>query len=724
MSDNLYSSAWYRVADLHPRLRSHARIHRHLYRGEVWYVMQDQATGRFHRYTVAANFLIGLMDGTRSMQQIWDAALLRLGSDVPHQQEVIKLLSDLHRADVLQSDVAPDGDEYHRRRQQTSMNRSKQDYGNPLSLRFSLFDPDRLLNKITPYLGWLVSPGVFLLALAVIGYALMLAVTHWSELADGVIDRVFIFYNLLLMALLYPVIKILHEFGHAIAIKRYGGEVHEMGLMLLMLMPIPYVDATAANALPNKYQRMVTGAAGILVEIVIASLALLAWVHLSPGLPRAVAYDIVLITGVSTLIFNGNPLLRYDGYYILADALEIPNLGQRANAYFGYCLNRYVFGVEGMEAPHLARGEAGWLFGYAIASFFYRMFVTLSIVLTIAGQYFVIGVLLAFWSVYSMMLLPALIRISQLLNSPALRQKRWRSIATGVGLAVVVVVLFGVLPFPFFTSVQGIVWASEQSQVRAGVNAQITRVVASPMQMVKKGDVLFECEDPLLAASVRQNQAELDELQIRYNANLENSRINTNIISQQLAQAQQVLIMSQQRLAQLTIRSPGDGIFILDTPQDVSGRYVQRGDLLAYVNDTADATVRLVLPQDAVERVHRSSTRIEIRSADHLSAIIEAHIAREVPAATDQLPSVSLSLQGGGTIGINPGSQERAGEGGMRSEVRAVERLFVMDLKLPAGTHLSNLGSRVYVRFTHQPEPLAQQWLRAGRRLLLNRFNI
>ena len=719
MSEHLYSSAWYRVADLHPRLRSHARVHRHLYRGEVWYVMQDQATGRFHRYTAAANYLIGLMDGTRSMQQIWDAALLRLGSNVPHQEEVIRLLSDLHRADILQSDVAPDVDELHRRRKQVAKNRTRQDYGNPLSLRFPVLDPDRLLNRITPWLGWLVGWRGLLLGLPVLAYALLLGVSHWSELADGLAERVFILYNLLLMALLYPIIKILHEFGHAVAIKRYGGEVHEMGVMLLMLMPIPYVDATAANALSNKYQRMITGAAGILVEVFIAALALVAWVHLSPGLARAVAYDTILITGVSTLIFNGNPLLRYDGYYILADYLEIPNLGQRANDYFGYCLNRTLFGVEGVEAPQLGRGEARWLFWYAIASFCYRMFVTMSIVLTIAGQYFLIGGLLAIWSVYSMMLLPALIKISQMLSSPALRQKRWRSIASGLGLVVTVVLLFGVLRFPSSTSVQGIIWAPEQSLVRAGVNAQILRVVAAPMQPVKKGDILFECEEPLLLASMHQNQAELEELQIRYNANLETSRLNAALLQKQLAQAEAVLAMSRERVAQLTIRSPVDGLFIVDTPQDMTGRFVQRGQLLAYVNQAADPVVRLVLPQDAVERVHRSATHIDIRTADHPSDVIAAHISREVPAATDQLPSVSLSLQGGGTIGINP-----VGEAQERGEVRALERLFIMDLQLPPGSHLSNLGSRVYVRFSHAPEPLARQWWRAGRRLLLNRFNI
>ena len=360
MSQSLFSTSWYRVASIRPRLRNHAQIHRHIYRDSVWYVLQNHSTGKFHRFTPVANLIIGLMDGRRTLQEIWDIACDRLGDEVPTQDEVIKLLSDLHRADVLQSDAPPDLKELQQRRIKHVRMRWKQYLGNPLSLRIPLFDPDRMLNRlmplVRPLLGWRGTALWF----AVVGWAVILIAMHWTELSGDVIDRVFSVENLLLIWFVFPLIKALHELGHAIATKIDGGEVHEMGIMLLVLMPIPYVDASSATAFRDKRSRMLVGAAGMLLEIFIAALAVFAWVNLEPGIERAIAYDVILVAGVSTLLFNANPLLRYDGYYILADWLEIPNLAQRSNEYLGYLVNRYLFGLEGGRSPTAARGEPGW----------------------------------------------------------------------------------------------------------------------------------------------------------------------------------------------------------------------------------------------------------------------------------------------------------------------------------------------------------------------------
>ena len=136
--------------------------------------------------------------------------------------------------------------------------------------------------------------------------------------------------------------KALHECGHGFATKVLGGEVHEAGIILLALMPVPYVDASAASAFRSKGQRVLVGAGGMLVELFLASLALFVWLLVEPGPVRAVAWNVMLIGGVSTLVFNANPLLRFDGYYILADAIDIPNLGSRANAWLGWTAERHL----------------------------------------------------------------------------------------------------------------------------------------------------------------------------------------------------------------------------------------------------------------------------------------------------------------------------------------------------------------------------------------------
>src|SRR6266850_2293992 len=282
MAQQLMSASWYRVAELRPRLRSHFRIHRHRYRGGRWYVLQDRMSRRTHRFDARAYFVIGLMNGQRSMQSIWDAALERYGDEAPTQEEV-----------------------------------------------FPLLDPDRFLERWLAWYRPLFGPLGALVWLAVVGWGAFTAVQHWNELTHDLSSRVLAPENLLVMGLVFPVLKALHELGHACAVRAWGGEVHEMGIMFLVLMPVPYVDASAANAFAEKRRRVVVGAAGMIVEVFIAALALALWLELQPGIARAVLFNVMLIAGVSTVLFNANPLLRFDGYYILSDLIEIPNLRQR-----------------------------------------------------------------------------------------------------------------------------------------------------------------------------------------------------------------------------------------------------------------------------------------------------------------------------------------------------------------------------------------------------------
>ena len=332
MSDTLYSPSWYRVADLKPRLRRHLQIRRHRYRDETWYVLQDYAAGKAHRLNPVSYYLVGLMDGTRSIQQIWDLALDKLGDEVPTQEEIIRLFGELHAADVLQCDIPPEAAELQQRFEKQQRRELMQRFMNPMALRFPLLDPERFLTSTLSAVRWLFTPAGFLLWLAVIALAAVQAGLHWEELSRDVTDRVLAPSNLLLLFFVFPVVKALHELGHGYAVKRWGGEVHEMGVMLLVLMPVPYVDATASWEFREKSRRMVVGAAGMMVELFVAAFALFLWIALEPGLLRAVMYNVMLIAGVSTVLFNGNPLLRFDGYYIFADWLEIPNLASRSKS--------------------------------------------------------------------------------------------------------------------------------------------------------------------------------------------------------------------------------------------------------------------------------------------------------------------------------------------------------------------------------------------------------
>ena len=185
MAQSLFSPAWYRVAALKPKLRAHARVHRHQYRGETWYVLQDLSSERFHRFSPAAYLIIGLMDGEATVQQIWERALAQLGDDAVSQDEVIQLLGQLHAADVLLCDVPPDTAEVFRRRERQAYSRLAKRALSVFAWQIPLYDPDRLLDRLLPFVRPLLGWAGLALWCVVVGAAAVLARLRVPDATHG-----------------------------------------------------------------------------------------------------------------------------------------------------------------------------------------------------------------------------------------------------------------------------------------------------------------------------------------------------------------------------------------------------------------------------------------------------------------------------------------------------------------------------------------------------------
>jgi len=258
MAIPLLSTSWYRVADRRPKLRSHARMHRHRYRGELWYLLQDPASSRVHRFTPAARLLISLMDGTRTVARLWEIANRRLGENAPTQDEMIQLLGQLHAADLLQSDVTPDVAELFSRGAREDRARHRRSYANPMALRIPLWDPDAFLNRTKDWISRIWSGWGAILWLAVVLPAVFLVPAHWPELTNNFTDRVLALDNLVVLYLAFPALKALHELGHATATKAGGGEVHD----------IRYSDIAMKNVRrPFDINMLYNGNAGLVTDV-------------------------------------------------------------------------------------------------------------------------------------------------------------------------------------------------------------------------------------------------------------------------------------------------------------------------------------------------------------------------------------------------------------------------------------------------------------------------
>ncbi len=713
MADSLFSDSWYRVAHLKPRLRAHVDINRHVYRGEVWYVIQDDATGRYHRFNRHAYAIIGLMNGRRTLDDIWHSAGEKLGEDMPSQDDVLDLLAQLNRADITQTNTIPDIGELSERRRKDIRNKWLAMIKSPLAVKFPLYDPEDFLERtaiVGRYLyNWLSA----FIWLAAIAWALTQAAYHWPELTGNLADRVLATENLLLLWLVYPCVKLVHEFGHAYAVKRWGGEVHEMGLMFLIFMPIPYVNASASATFRNKYQRMLVSAAGIMSEAFIAAIGMWVWVQAEPGVVRSIAFNTMLIAGVSTVFFNGNPLLRFDAYYVLADWLEIPNLAARGNRQVAYLCKYYLLGLTDEVRPAYSRREARWMVGYALTSFAYRVLITFTIVFFIVQQLFFIGVLLAAWSIYNMFVKPLLGMARFLLMDSKLHGRRPRAIGVAVSVVGLVTALLFAVPAPHFTVAQGVFWASEEAQVHAETRGFLRQVHVRSGSRVRRGQRLFTLYNHELDSNIQEAEGLLEEVRARYQIALAEQRNSeAAVLLDEIGHARLRLEKLRGERDNLTIYSPRDAVFSLALPPGSENTLVHRGKLLGYLLEPGDYLVRVAVDQADAEAIRSDLQQVTVRLAERVYRELDAQLVRAAPGAQKNLPSPALSVNGGGEFILDPAAKD-----GSESFVS----LFTFDVSVP-DLPIQRIGERVYARFRHTPEPIGFRVYRALRRLVLSKL--
>lgn len=712
MAEFLFSSHWYRVANLHPRLRSHVRVSRQFYRDRLWFFLQDQTSGRNHRVNQSAYQFVGRMDGGRTVQEIWDVLMEELGEGAPTQDEAIQILCQLSDADLLQCETTPDVAELFRRRDERSSKR-RQSMINPLAFRVPLLDPTRTLDRMLPFVRWLFHPVMLLTWLALVAFAAVIACSNWPALSSQASVHMLTPRYLLLLWLSYPIIKAIHELGHAFAVRVWGGQVHEMGLTLFLLVPVPYVDASASAAFREKYQRMAVAAIGIMVELFLAAIATIVWLNVEDGVIRDIAFVTMVVGGVSTVLFNGNPLLKFDGYYIFSDAFDLPNLAQRSQAYILYLVQRYLLQIGSASSPAANSAERAWLLGYGLASWLYRLFVTLLIVFWIGAKSALLGIAAGLWIAINMVVTPLVKAFQFLLTSPRLGMRRTRAWSIAGGALAMTASLLWFVPMPLATTVDGVVWLPEQSHIRAGTDGFIDRILIRDGALVQKGDILLEMSDPALEVRRKELLANLAVLEVSYQDAVVTNPVRAQGVLQEKARLVGDLNEIENRLAELIVYSPTAGKFVMPHGQDIVHNFIVKGTVLAHVLTSDNLKVRAAVTQEDVTLVRTQTRGAQVTLKEHQGEPLMAVIMHEVPAAVHELPSAAMADRAGGHFVTDPADPK-----GMRT----LEPIFLFDLELPE-THTERVGGRAWVRFDHGSEPLIGRIHRALQQLLLRHFS-
>lgn len=710
----LFSESWHRVAQQRIRLRPSVSVHKQYFRGELWHVAHDTYGDQYFRFRPEAWDFIARLDGTETVETIWKDCLSRNQDGAPGQNEVVQMLAQLYNGNLIISDVSADVVQLFERLKTRKAREWKARIFGIFFLRVPLWDPDNFLNRTLPWLRPLLSPFGALLWLAVFIAGLVVAFSNWGELSSqsaGVLDP----SNLPLLYLSFTIAKLLHEMGHAYAVKRFGGEVHRMGLTLLVFTPVPFVDATAAWAFRERWKRVWVGSAGMIAELFLAALAAFVWVNTGPGVVNGIAYNIMMVASVSTLLFNLNPLLRFDGYYILADVTDSPNLQPRSARQWFHWIERFAYGGKLSRSPAASRGDSVWLGSFGLLSWVYRIFITFTIILFVADKFFGLGFLAAVLTIIGFIVMPLYKGVCYLLAEPRIERVRMRAWLVTAGFLAALVILLGVIPFPNHFRAPGVV-KSGNSQYLITESSGLVAQMAVGSEQVQADQLLFEMENPELELQIRNLRAELAQVEAMQRQSMTLAPVELAPLAERRRVVEVKLADRQARQDALRMKAPTDGRLIVFKEHQFNGRWLPRGTVVGELISGHDwEFLAVVAQEDAGKLFDEGTTGLEVRFRGSSGQVFTPERVRLVPGQQNFLPSPALGWPAGGAVRV-----DESDRGGMR----VYEPYFLVVGYLPPEAQGLWHGRTGVARFDVPPEPLLSQWSRRLRQLLQRRFQL
>jgi putative peptide zinc metalloprotease protein len=714
-----FSPLWHRIRALRPRLRPHVQITRQHYRGRRWHVVHDPTSNQFYRLNPIAHEMVGMLDGKRSVEEIWNISLQRHGDAAPTQGETLELVSQLYNSNLLAADVTPETEQLLRRGRERFKKKAASQAIGIMYFRMRLFNPDRMLTWLEPIMRPILNRWGFLAWCAWIGLGLYFLIPNLGDLMSG-FESALAPSNWGWLIVVFIVSKALHETGHGVICKRFGGQVPEFGMMLLVLFPAPYVDASACWAFSNKWRRMAVGAGGMIFELALATAAVLVWVNADGGLVKQIAYNVIFTASISTVLFNANPLMRFDGYYILSDLLEVPNLMQRSMNQIKFYFQRYVYRIKDARPPTTVGAERVILTIYGIAALAYRIFLFVSITLFVMGKLFALGLILAAWTAAMWFILPVGKFVHWLATSPQLTEFRPRAIVTTLLMIGAGLFLLGGVPVPEHRRAPGVVECEQRSGVFFGVDGFVETVHKRIGDRVEEGEPILTLANPSLLAQRDVDVAELARLESLVGQAMMESPQAAPTIRRSARAQREHLARVEEWIEKLVVRAPHDGVIVSRDPAELAGRFVTRGDALCEVVDLDDLHVTAAMStvvagplQDLVEQGKPFGTDVRMRSDPHMEH--QASSVTLIEVGQRVIPHASLGFQGGGDIATDP--QDQYG-------LVANKAQFLAEISLATEVWNARPGERVVVRFTLPKRSLLGQWAGRLQRMVQGRVNL
>ena len=710
-----FHDQWYRIKDLRVGLRSGTQVQEQTYRKEVWLVLHEPAHNGFFRARPDTYARIKALRPDHSLGHIWEEQTRLDPATAPGQEAFFDLISALYRANLLYVEGGVSETQLLERAIRKKQKPLPAKISETLFFRIPLLDPDPFLSRHRRLIASLFSTpavalvmGIMILALVTFAFNSSRAMEQSSTILQT--------GNLISLYLCIFATHMLHEMSHAALTKHYGGQVRTMGVMLLLFTPLPYADLTSAWGFRDKYKRCAVGAAGMYADLLTGSLACLLWANSPPGFINEVALNIMFVTAVYTFLFNINPLMRFDGYYVLSDLVEIPNLHSAAKAQFGAVFKHLALQEPYPPDQQVSRRRRLFLLVFFMVSNIYRIAVMLGIVVFIADQYFGLGLIVGMALFYNAILSPVVKVMKPLANPHFTRKNRKPLSLMGLFAAIVLAVLCFV-PLPDARRLSGVIDTAQITLINAPVSGVLLPGTARPGQPLAQGDLIAQLATPELDLQERALAARLRGAEIRAARARARQVERLAAITEEITALRRNIEEIRVQKARAEIRAPQGGIWVDQGLGGHHGMWLRKGTPLGRIAPQDGHVFQAVLRQEAAESLagaRAGAARLRLEGARGRDIVLRD--LRLVPYSRRDLPSQALTPLGGGSVAISA-KEENQGQ--------AIERFFLLIARFDAGqAGGALLGRSGWLRLSVESRPLAQQGLRAARQFFQQRYKL
>lgn len=686
----------------HVGLRADIEVHRHVFRGEPSYVIRDPVTLAVHRVTPEDYQIVAALTNERPLADIF-ADLVRderLGAD--DEEPFYRFVLSLHSLGFLSLPVPDDKSLYERRLKKQRARRNAKLMGF-LFMQIPVWNPDTFLERTGHLFKWVFSRPAMLVWLFVVASAVVLL---WQSRGEFFQPLTTIFTPTRFIGLWFTLVgmKVLHEFGHAYACRLRGGEVPEMGVYLIAGTPCAYVDATSSWGFTRRFDRLAVILAGVYVELFVAALAVFVWVIAPSAAVKVIMFDVVLVAGIATILANLNPLMRFDGYYLFSDLLEIPNLRSNAQRYCTSLVRWVAVGTPPLDMPY-GTGTKAFLAVFGVASAVYKFTIVMGISALLATKALWLGIGLAVFYAGNEIVKVLRATGNFLIHSEEAAERRLRASAIAFAMFAIVPAVLVLVPVPRQVKASATVGREVEAAQYPLLGGFLESIDVAEGESVEPGQPLATVRNNDAAGMLADAVSTVDRARIRAIAALGGDPAEgLRFESEARAGEARVEYLGRQFNA-ARLQAPVRGTVVDAIGADAVGRFVKPHTPIAVIADGRWLVRAMMRAEGFAALGLEVGNEIEFRSEDDPSVTHRASVIRITPAGSKDLAETAYTVDAGGDVAISPVTGQ------------ADQAYFLVEAVIADPSGLAH-GMTGRVRLGHASEPLATTAWRAALRLL------